>query len=318
MNPEAYEAYLRGQFHLGRQSSSDLDAALQYFELALEKDPNYALAYTGISQVWNSRPVYGIVPPDEARPLEKAAAQQAVQLDSTLAEARHRLASIRTWDEWDWEGGEAEYRRVIELNPNYPAARAAYSLLLRILGHPDEAMVHIERALELDPFNDLFRGYYGQQLLVERRYDEAIAQFQNALQTAPNNPMLHAGLRGAFHATGRYEEAAAEWKTLFFTPGERGLPEVMDRGYAEGGFREAVRRTAETWAARADTIYVPPVGVASLFAAAREHDRAMDWLERGFEDRDPNMPGVGVQPIFDRLHDDPRFQALRRRMNLPD
>ncbi len=318
VNPEAYEAYLRGQFHLGRQSSSDLDVALQYFELALEKDPNYALAYTGISQVWNARELYGIVSPDEARPLEKAAAQQAVQLDSTLAEARHRLANIRTWDEWDWEGGEAEYRRVIELNPNYPTARVAYALLLHMLGRPDEAMVHIERALELDPFNDLFQGYYGQLLLAERRYDEAIAQFQNALQTAPNNPMLHSGLRGAFYATGRYEEAAAEWKTLFFTPGERGLPEVMDRGYAEGGFREAVRRTAETWAARADTIYVPPVGVASLFAAAGEHDRAMDWLERGFEDRNPNMPGVGVQPIFDSLHDDPRFQALRRRMNLPD
>ena len=319
VNPEAYEAYLRGQFHLGRQSASDLDAALQYFDLALEKDPSYAVAYVGIAQVWSRRELFGIVPPDEARPRVKAAAQQAIRLDSTLVEAQHRLASIRTWEEWDWEGGEAGYQRVIQLNPNYPAARRGYASLLEILGRLEEAMVQIERALEVDPFNEGFQGNYGAMLIRAGRYDEGIAQIQNALKTAPNAPGLHAELRDAFLAKGMNEEALTEWKWLFFAPGERGLAEAMDRGYAEGGFREAVRRTAEMWAARSDTIYVPPLGVAALFAAAGEHDRAIDWLERGVQIRNTNIPGaISIAPIFDSLHDDPRFQALRRRMNLPD
>ncbi len=214
-------------------------------------------------------------------------------------------------------GGEAAYRRVIQLNPNYPPARAGYASLLRILGRPDEAIVQIERALELDPFNEFSQASYGMQLILARRYDEAIAHLQNALKTAPNHVGLHGRLRDAFLAKGMYAEALAEWKTFFFLPGERGLPEVMDRGYAEGGYREDVLRTAETWAARSDTIYVPPHGVASLFAAAGEHDRALDWLERGFDIRNPNMCCIGVVPIFESLRDDPRFQDLLRRMNLP-
>ncbi len=247
VNPEAYEAYLKGQFHRDKGGLANVDAALQFFELALEKDPNYALAYVGIAQVWQSRQLFGAVPPDEAGPRMKAATQQAIDLDSTLAEAHHRLASIRTWGEWDWEGGEAAYRRVIQLNPNYPPARAGYASLLRILGRPDEAIVQIERALDLDPFNEFSQSSYGMELILARRYDEAIAQLQNALKTAPNNVGLHGGLRDAFLAKGMYAEALAEWKTFFFLPGERGLPEVMERGYAEGGYREAVRRTAETW-----------------------------------------------------------------------
>jgi tetratricopeptide (TPR) repeat protein len=296
---------------------ADVEAALKYFELALEKDPNYALAYTGIVRVWGSRQGLGLVSPHEARPRMKAAAQKAIELDSTLAEAHHRLASIMTWGEWDWKGGEAAYRRVIELKPNYPAARRGYSFLLMILGRPDEAMVQIERALELDPLNELFQGLHGAQLLLAERYDEAIVQLQHALKTAPNSPELHGYLRDAFMAQEMYDEALAEWKALFFTPGERGLPEIMERGYVEGGFREAARRTAETWAARSDTIYVPPNGVAALFAAAGEDDRALDWLERGLDIHNPQMPGIAVAPIFDSLRNNRRFQDLLRRMNLP-
>ncbi|MEE8509215.1 MAG: tetratricopeptide repeat protein [Myxococcota bacterium] len=301
-----------------RQKHRALDDGVD-IELALEKDPNYALAYVGIAQVWGSRQVFGIAPPHEAGPRVKAAAEKAIEFDSTLAEAHHRLASIRTWVEWDWEGGETAFRRAIQLKPNYPTARAIYSHYLIMMGRPDEAMAQIERALELDPFNESFQGFYALDLLIARRYDEAIAQLQNALKTAPNNPMLHTGLRDAFLAKGMYDEALAEWKALFFTPGERGLPEAMDSGYAEGGFREAVRRTAETWAARSDTIYVPATGVAALFAAAGEHPRALDWLERGFQVRHPNITGIGigVGPISDSLRDDPRFQNLLRRMNLP-
>jgi len=317
VNPEAYEAYLKGQFHRAKFSSADLETALQYFELALEKDPNYALAYVGIAQVWGTRGQMGFVPPHEAGPRGKAAAQKAIELDSTLAEAHHKLAAIKTWAEWDWEGGEAAFRRAIQLNPNYPAVRATYSHLLMIMGRPDEAMAQIERALELDPLNDLFQGFYGMDMLMARRYDEAIAHFRNLLERAPNNPMLRTGLREAFYARGRYDEALAELKAMFAADGERDLAEALERDYAQGGYREAMRRAAETRAARSDTTFVPPLGLASLFAHAGETERVLEWLEKAYQERDPNLPYIGVIPLFDIVRDDPRFQDLLLRMNLP-
>ena len=317
VNPEAYEAYLKGMFHRDKLSSADLETALQYFELALEKDPNYALAYVGIARVWGSRQQMGFVLPHEAGPRAKTAAQKAIELDSTLAEAHHTLASIKAWSDWDWESAETAFRRAIQLKPNYPAARAIYSHLLMILGRPDEAMAQIERALELDPLNGLFQGFYGMDLLMARRYDEALAQFQNTLKTAPNNPMLRTGLRDALYALGRYDEALTEVKTRFAAAGERELAEAMERGYAEGGYREAMRRAAETRAARSDTTFVPPLGLASLFAHAGETERVLEWLEKAYQERDPNLPYIGVIPLFDIVRDDPRFQDLLLRMNLP-
>jgi tetratricopeptide (TPR) repeat protein len=247
----------------------------------------------------------------------KAATQQAIDLDSTLAEAHHRLASIRTWGEWDWEGGEAAFRRSIQLKPNNPQPRAGYSHLLMILGRPDEAMAQIERALESDPFNNLFQSFYGVDLLMARRYDEAIAQFQNARKTAPNNPIVFTGLQDAFYEQGRFDEALAELEAMFAADGERELEVTLERGYAEGGYREAMRRVAEARAARASTTFVPPLGLAGLFAHAGEPERVLEWLENAYEAHDPNLPYVGAIPLFDIVRDDPRFQDLLRRMNLP-
>ncbi|MCH7776216.1 MAG: protein kinase [Gemmatimonadetes bacterium] len=317
VNPEAYEAYLKGRFNLDKQSSADLGAALQYFELALEKDPNYALAYVGIAGVWASRQQHGFAPTSEAGPRVKAAALKALELDSTVAEVHQLLGVVKLGIDWDWEGAEAAFERAIALKPNYPGARALYSYYLMILGRPDEAMAQIERAVELDPFNDLFQNFYGIDLLFARRYDEAIAQFQNALKTAPNNPMSRTGLQDAFHAKGRNQEALAEWKAMFAAEGERELEEALERGYAEGGYREAMRRAAETWAARSPGTFVPPLGLAQLFAHAGERERVLEWLQQAYEARDPNLPGIGVIPLFDSVRDDPRFQDLLRRMNLP-
>ncbi len=317
VNPEAYEAYLKGQVHRGKFSSADLETAMQYFELALEKDPDYAPAYVGIAGVWGSRLQFGIVSRDEGRPRQKAAVLKAIELDSLLPEAHRTLASFRVWSEWDWDGGEAAFRRAIELKPNYPGAHAVYSHLLMILGRPDEAMEQIERALELDPFNDFFQAFYGMDLLFARRYDEANAQFQNALKTAPNNPMLHTGLQDAFHTQGRYDEALANRKAVFAADGERELEETLERSFAESGYREAMRRVAETRAAGSGRTSVPPLGLAALFAHAGERERVLEWLEKAYEEHDPNLPYIGVIPLFDIVRDDPRFQDLLRRMNLP-
>jgi len=318
VNPEAYEAYLKGMFHLYKLSPQDSEIALQYFELALEKDPNYALAYAGISQAWSVLQQMGFVPPSEAAPKAKAAVMKALELDSTLAEAHYTLAAFRTWTEWDWEGAETAFRQAIELNPNYPYARAGYSHLLNIMRRPEEAMAQIERALELDPLNTLFQAFYGSDLMFVRRYDDAIAQFQKVLRTVPNHGVALNMIWITFHNKGMYEEALAGAKVWYAAVGYREVEEALARGYTEGGYRRAITRAAETLEARSGTTYVLPQEIAQLYVLAGKNDRALEWIERSVEARDPNIVYIGVLPEFDSLRDDPRFQDLLRRMNLPD
>jgi tetratricopeptide (TPR) repeat protein len=315
VNPEAYESYLKGRFHWAKMTAPDLDTALQYFQSVLEKDPNYAPAHTGIAMVWLVRQQFGLAPPSEAAPRAKEAALRALELDSTSAEGYYALAGVKAWVEWDWEGADTEFRRAIELNPSGPDARAFYSHLLHITGRPEEALAQNERAIELDPFNPLFQAFYSVQLMMMRRYDDAIAQAQNALRTAPNHPVASCAIQMAYHAKGMYEEALTAAKAYWAGLGNREVVDAIARGYEEAGYKGAMNLAAETLAA--DTTYVSPFDIASLYASAGKNDRAFEWLERAFEARDPNTPFLGY-PVFDSLRNDPRFKDLLRRLNLPE
>jgi len=316
VNPEAYVAYLQGQFHWYKLTRPDLESALQYFELALAKNPNYAQAYVGIASVWVGLQQQGFIPRSEAAPKAKAAAAKALELDSMLAEVHDRLAGIKTWTDWDWEGGEAEYRRAIELNPNYPGARAGLSHLLNIMKRPEEAMTQIQRALELDPLNALFRDFYAMDLMYARRYDDAIAVIRDTLKTSPNDPVALSTLRSAYHMKHMYPEALDVWKASYAARGDQAAEEAITRGFREGGYPKALQRAAETLAARSRTAYVPSWQIGTLYTRAGKKDEALEWLEKAYQAHDPNMPYISVDPIFDILRDDPRFRDLLRRMNL--
>jgi TolB-like protein/Tfp pilus assembly protein PilF len=317
INPEAYEAYLKGLHHWYKLTSGDVDTAQRYFEQALEKDPNYALAHVGIALVWAGRQQMGVASPTEAAPKAKAAALKAVALDDTLAEAHFVLATVKAWSDWDWPGAEAEFKRAIELNPSYPDARAYYSHLLNHLRRPDEAMTQIERAMEVDPFNELFQSLYGADLLYVRRYDGAITQCRNALRTAPDHPVAQNLLWFALSLKGMHKEALATSKAyLNVAYRDRDVERAFDRGYAEAGHSGAMRRAAEALAAHFRKTYVNPTDIACLYLEAGDKAQALEWLEKGVEVRDPNMPYVGL-PFYDSLRSDPRFQGLVRRMNLP-
>jgi TolB-like protein/Tfp pilus assembly protein PilF len=317
VNPEAYEAYIKGRFHYYKLSPQDLEIALQYFELAREKDPDYALAYVGIAKVWGGRQQQGLVPASEARPKAKAAAMKALELDDTLTEVHQMLAGIRAWTDWDWEGAEIAFRRAIELNPNYPDPRSGYSHLLFIMRRPEEAMAQIERALELDPFNTLFRDFYARDLMFAGRYDDGIAMLRETLRMAPNSLQVMSTLKSAYHYKQMYEEALEIWKRSFVAKGDREAEEALARGYAEAGYSGALSRVAEMLIARSSTTYVTPWQIGTLFTRAGKNDEALEWLEKAYEAHDPNMPYISVDPIFDGLRDDPRFQELLRQMNLP-
>jgi tetratricopeptide (TPR) repeat protein len=315
VNPEAYDAYLKGIQSWYRLTPQDIDSALGYFELALKKDPNYAPAYAGIALVWVGRNQMGYTAPREAGPKAKAAALKAVELDSTLAQAHSSLATVNCFYEWDWAGADVEFKRAIELNPNYPDARALYSHYLMIMKHPEEAMAQIQRSLELDPLNAFFQAFYGVDLEIAGRYDEAIVQFRKALKTSPGLPFAHWMLALALSKKGLYEEALGEFKASY--AGDREFEEALKRGYAQSAYRGAMRRAADLLAARYRKTYVTPCDVADLYVRAGEKDQALEWLEKGFEARDPNLPYINVDPTFETLRSDPRFQALLHRMNLP-
>jgi len=316
VNPEAFQAYLQGQFDWYKLTRSDLDSALKHFELALEKDPQYARAYAGIAEVWVGRLQQGFAPASEAVPAAKAAAAKALELDNTIAEVHSTVASIKTWMDWDWEGGEMEYRKAIELNPSFPDPRSAFSHLLSITKRPEEALAQNKRALELDPLNSLFQSIYAMNLMYARKYDDVIALLLNTLKASPHDLVALSTLRSAYHMKQMYPEAFEIWKRSYAERNDHEAEDALTRGWVEGGYPGALRRVAETMIARSRTTYVSPYQIGTLYTRARMNKEALDWLEKAYLAHDPNMPYLSVDPIFDALRPDPRFQDILRRMNL--
>ena len=318
VNPEAYEAYLKGLQHWYKLLPSEIDAAQQYFELALKKDPNYALAYAGIALVWAGRQQFGLTPNSEAGPKARAAALRAVDLDETAAETHHALAVVRAWTGWDWEGAESEFKRAIDLNPGFPDARIYYSHLLSSLRRQEEALAQGGKAVELDPLNSLFRSAWAVDLMCARRYDDAIAEGRQALRlSSPDDMFSQSILSYAYHLKGMHKEALAAAKiALNANYADADVNKAFDGLDAQDGYQGAMRTAAEALTAHFHRSYASPTDVAILYLFAGDKSRALDWLEKGHELHDPAMPYIAALPIYDSLRADPRFQALLRKMNL--
>jgi serine/threonine-protein kinase len=314
VNPKAYEAYLKGQFHWHKFTAEDLETAKQYFELALEKDPDYAPAYAGIASYWGSQTYFGMLS-SEVRPKIKAAVDKCLELDPTLPEGHYMLAGLATWFDFDWDTAEKHHRKVLELNPNFARARVFYGLYLTGMGRFDEARAQMQLGIELDPLNSMYQAYLGVAYLRERRYDEAIAQYQKALALQPNFGDALAGLRSCYHHKGMYEDALAKSRELYAAPGSHGLLDALNQGYEKGGYEEAMRQAAETMEARSNRAY--SLSIATLYMFAGEKERAMDWLEIAYEERMQNLVYLNVYPRWDPLRDEPRFKKLILLMDFP-
>jgi len=315
IDPEAYEAYIKGSQYWIKMTPGDLDTAQRYFELALQKDPKYAAAYTGIAWVWACRNQMGFTPPSESVPKAKAAALKAVELDSTLAESHYALAAVYSWLDWNFPEARTEWVRAHELNPNYPDGLAMYSHFLMIMGRPEEAMAMIKRALDLDPFNVQIQGFYVADLVFTRRYDEAIVEGRKVLAMQPDNPVGLSFLYFIYAAKGMDKEAMAELKDYLKLYEVPDIERVIDRGFAAAGLHGAMGRAADALALLAKDGKALPWDVLSLYVLAGENGPALDWLERAYERRDPNVPYLRLM-FFDPLRFEPRFQAIVRKMGL--
>jgi serine/threonine-protein kinase len=316
VNPEAYRAYLNGKFHIGKLTPQATEAALQYFTTALERDPNYALGYDGIANVWVSRAHMGFVSPREALPHAEAASRRALELDDSAAEVHFTVGSTKLYLEWDWPAAERAFLKTIELNPNLPDAYLWYSDLLSVLGRPTEALAAIERGMELETLSFFFQASAAGRLLRLGRREQALDLLAKALSTEPDLELAHRYLWYAHHQAGSYQEAFASAKRFFQLKAQREVAESLERGFAEGGYALAMRRGADRLAGIASQRYVQGTVVAGLYAFAGDKAAALDWLDRAYEHRDSWLTFLRDDLRFLSLHPEPRFHELLRKMKI--
>jgi len=317
VNPEAHEAYLQGRFYSAKLTAADLEIAIDYYNLALQKDSTYAPAYAGLSWAWVARQQLGHVAPSEATPIARAAARRALDLDSLLPEGHHALATAQGWAGWDWEVSETGLRRAIELNPAYGDARVDYSHLLLVLKRLEESEAQADTALASDPFNVKYQAFRGVVYMNTLQREKGFAAFENVMRAVPNHAVARSVLADVYHVMGQYDDAMNHITAMYAAEGIEDFATALRRDYEELGYHAAMRSAAGRLEAMAEVAFVPPIMIASLYAYAGDADETLSWLEKGFERREPNLPYIGVAPLYDFVRGDPRFQALLRGMNLP-
>jgi len=317
VDPEVYDLCLKGKDLLTRFTKADFDAAEQYFQRALAKDPASAAAYAGVAGVWIYRRQIGLAPHREAGEKARAAALKAVELDDSLAAAHLRLAGLYTWTDFNFPDAEREFKRTLELDPTDSTARALYAHVLIILGQRNEAIQHAERALAIDPLDVGNRVFCAFVLFFAHRYDEALTQASEVLRMQPGHPGALGAIVQSRHMKRQYAEAVAAATALYESTGRPDVAEALKKGYAELGYARAWQQATNLELANHAGEPGVAADAAENYVIAGDRERALDWLEKAYEERAPSMPYIGCNPLFDPLRSEPRFQALLRRMNLP-
>lgn len=311
-NTAAYQSYLKGRYHWNKRTEGGFLDAIAQFQDAIQKDPEYALAYAGIADCYTLLAVWAYVPPVEAFPLGKAAAVKALQLDDGLAEAHASLARNKIGFEWDWAGAQKEFERALQLNPNYGTAHYWYSYYDLAMGNLDEAARKMERALALDPLSVNMNAEMGRNLLYRRQYDAAIEHERNALRLEPTFGLAHELLVIAYLQQGRYADAVAEAQKT----GEIRLAPYAVRAYFKSGDVASARKVLADLKALAMKRYVSANRFALAHLGVGENEEAFRWFERAFEDRSLRPDFMKVDPTYDDVRGDRRFQDLMRRTGL--
>jgi tetratricopeptide (TPR) repeat protein len=316
VDPAAYEAYLKGRFHWYRFTPEDMAAAKRYFELALEIEPDYPLALVGLADAITTPPHIRWEAHVDQFERGTELIDRALELDPGLAEAHDLRARYAFVWEWDWEGADRGFRRAIELNPNLPDARVVYSQCLGILGRQDEALEQAARGAALDPLNFFFRQQHYERLAWMGRYDEAIAGLRELIDSGGDLPFIRKALWGNLYAAGEHEPAYEEARRYYELTGQTGALAVIEGGFEAGGYRTAMRAAADALVEASSDRYVAAINIAKLYAHAGDRDRTLEWLEKSAEVPETALVYVMADPVYEGLRGDPRFEAIRARMNL--
>jgi TolB-like protein/DNA-binding winged helix-turn-helix (wHTH) protein/Flp pilus assembly protein TadD len=319
VNPEAYESYLKGRYFWNKRTADGLKVALAYFNEATDEDPKYAQAYAGLADTyallgdWQ----YAVMTPREAFPKAKAAAIKALELDSTLGEAHNSLAFVLDGFDWNFDAAGNEFRRAIELNPGYATARHWYAWHLGLLGRFDEAIAEMKKAQNLDPLSLIINADLAEILVLAHRYDESIAQSRKTIEMDPNFALAHNQLAQAYLAKHEYAEAVEELRKAVQLSGDAPTCVAnLARAYVAVDKRSDAEKLLSDLRKRSSPAYSNAPEIAIIYVSLGDNDQAMNWLEKGYEER--FNPGVLLRPGFDPLRSDPRFQNLLRRIGLSE
>ncbi len=308
-NTEAHEFYLKGRYFWNKRTGPDLRRAIDYFKQAIDKDPKYGLAYAGLADSYTLLSAYGAGSPQESFPLAKTAAQKALELDDTLAEAHTSLGQILLFYDLDLVGSSKEFERAIALNPNYATAHHWYGVGPPLaVGEFDRAIAELRRAQQLDPLSLIINADLGVAFTTARRYDEAITQLRKTIEMDPRFYYAHWNLGVALELKGELREALAEYKKAAELDDDPIVLGLIAHAYAKLGERDqALKLLAELQQVAAHR-YVPFSTFAGIYMALGEKDKAIDYLERAYRDR--ALSNIKVDPMLDPLRGDPRFEAL--------
>jgi serine/threonine-protein kinase len=316
-NSEACQLYLKGRFFWNKRTREGLEKAIECFRKATDADPNYALAYAGLADVYAVFPDNTDTRPIESIPKAKAAATKALELDDLLAEAHATLAFLTVFYEWNWTEGEKRFQRAIELNPNYATARKWYGQYLIDMGRFDEAEAQLKRAQELDPLSLMVNVSAGWCYFGAGRYDAAIGQCRKTLELDPDFWVAHLGLAEAYLEKGMFADALTELQTVR-QPGNLWRLSLLGRAYALMGRPADAHTVIDDLKRLSQERYVPPVRVAVVYASLGEQSQALDWLEKAYAEQDGWLCELKVEPAYKGLHSEPRYRDLLRRMGLAD
>ena len=319
-NPEAYELYLKGRYAWSKRTAADLETAISYFNQAIAKDPGYALAYSGLADVYTVFPVYG-AKSSNVIPKSNAAARKALELDPTLAHPHAVLGGNYMEYDWDFAGGEAEYKRALELDPNDATARQWYAQDIGWIGGKDrEALDEINRAHQLDPLSPIITETLGLVQNTARKYDEAIATCQKLASENPTFAQAHICLAQAYWGKGMYAKVVEEFKILGEldgNPKDAEFASSLEQGFHSGGWKGALTKGSEVRQAQRKASYWSAYDIAVLYAGLGEKDEVFRWLNAAYEERDYQMEGMRTDFRLDPVHSDPRFAELVRKVGLP-
>jgi TolB-like protein/Flp pilus assembly protein TadD len=319
-NSDAYQLYLKGRFFLNKGTREGQQKSIEYFGQAVNLDPNFALGYAGIADVYTILGTTHDAPlsPREAMPKAKAAAQKALDIDPSLSEAHTSMAWIKYRFDWDWRGAEDEFKQAIALNANNAQAHHWYADYLTAMKRFDEALAEIRRARELDPFSLLINWNVGRILYFARRYDESLAELRQTLEMDQNSPPTHAYLEFVYSMKGMKDEAfAAHLKVDALTGASAERLAALKTAYGRSGFKSVWEKELEFALEDAKSRHVTPFNLAVLYANVGDKNRALALLNQAYDVRDGSLVYSNAAPYWDDLRADARFQDLLRRMNFP-
>lgn len=320
-NIEANQLYLRGRYHWNKRTTNDIKKSIEFFQQAIDKDPTYALAYAALAEAYILAPPYGVGPPNEYYPMARAAASKAIEIDHELAEAHNALASVMSNYDWKFAEAEAQWRKALELNPNYATAHQWYAEHLMAMGRNNEGLAEIKRAQELDPLSLIINGLVGVALRRVGHDQATIEQLNKTIEIDPNFPRSHLFLGETYQKLGRFEEAVDEFSKAAITGGlppekAAAIAEMIKKAAKAGGEKGYSRAMAEAFSENRASPTPAPI-LAAYWARAGEPDKAFEILEKAYQEHDDTLLMLKDEKL-DPIKADPRYKDLIRRIGLPE